>query len=87
MSEEKTYLASDLVNELGVARSTINDWLTRYADYLESEARGKRRVYTARSLEVLRHICYKMPFSYPPDYHSVWVYFFNHRKLLGYARA
>ena len=56
MSEEKTYLASDLVNELGVARSTINDWLTRYADYLESEARGKRRVYTARSLEVLRQI-------------------------------
>ena len=56
MSEEKNYLASDLVNELGVARSTINDWLTRYADYLESEARGKRRVYTARSLEVLRQI-------------------------------
>ncbi len=56
MSDSKTYLASDLVNELGVARSTINDWLTRYGDYLESEARGKRRVYTARSLEVLRQI-------------------------------
>ena len=56
MSEEKTYLASDLVTELGVPRSTVNDWLTRYADYLESEPRGKRRVYTARSLEVLRHV-------------------------------
>ncbi len=54
--ETKSYLASDLVNELGVARSTINDWLSRYADYLEAENRGKRRAYSEKSLEILREI-------------------------------
>lgn len=54
--EGKTYLASDLAVELGVARSTINDWLTRYADYLESESRGKRKVYSEKSLRILSEI-------------------------------
>ena len=27
--ESRTYLASDLAGELGLPRSTINDWLTR----------------------------------------------------------
>ena len=52
----KSSLASDLASELGLPRSTINDWLTRYADYLESESRGKRRAYSAKSLNILREI-------------------------------
>ncbi len=54
--EGKSYLASDLASELGLPRSTINDWLTRYADYLESESRGKRRAYSEKSLSILREI-------------------------------
>lgn len=29
MMEGRTYLASDLAGELGLPRSTINDWLVR----------------------------------------------------------
>ena len=54
--ESRTYLASDLAGELGLPRSTINDWLTRYAEYLESENRGKRRFYSEKSLNILREI-------------------------------
>ncbi|MDD3887065.1 MAG: MerR family transcriptional regulator [Victivallaceae bacterium] len=54
--EEKGYLASDLAVELALPRSTINDWLTRYADYLETETRGRRKVYSAKSLAVLREV-------------------------------
>ena len=54
--ESRTYLASDLAGELGLPRSTINDWLVRYADYLEVEARGKRKVYSEKSLRILREI-------------------------------
>ena len=51
--ESRTYLASDLAGELGLPRSTINDWLVRYADYLEVETRGKRKVYSEKSLRML----------------------------------
>ena len=54
--EGRTYLASDLAAELGLPRSTINDWLVRYADYLEVETRGKRKVYSGRSLRILKEI-------------------------------
>jgi len=54
--EGRTYLASDLAAELGLPRSTINDWLARYADYLEVETRGKRKVYSIRSLRILKEI-------------------------------
>lgn len=57
MSEEtKNYLASDLAAELGVPRTTLNDWLKSYAAYLETEPRGKRRAYTGKSLSVLREV-------------------------------
>ncbi len=57
MSEEKkNYLASDLAAELTVPRTTLNDWLKSYAAYLETEPRGKRRAYTAKSLQVLREV-------------------------------
>lgn len=54
--EGRTYLASDLAGDLGLPRSTINDWLVRYADYLEVETRGKRKVYSTRSLRILKEI-------------------------------
>ena len=54
--ESRTYLASDLAGELGLPRSTINDWLMRYADYLEVETRGKRKVYSEKSLRILKEI-------------------------------
>lgn len=56
MMEGRTYLASDLAGELGLPRSTINDWLVRYADYLEVDTRGKRKVYSAKSLRILKEI-------------------------------
>ena len=55
MMEGRTYLASDLAGELGLPRST-NDWLVRYADYLEVDTRGKRKVYSAKSLRILKEI-------------------------------
>ena len=54
--ESRTYLASDLAGELELPRSTINDWLVRYADYLEIETRGKRKVYSEKSLRILKEI-------------------------------
>lgn len=56
MIEGRSYLASDLAEELELPRSTINDWLARYADYLEVDTRGKRKVYSAKSLRILREI-------------------------------
>ncbi len=54
--EPQTYLASDLAQLLEVPRSTVNDWLARYGDYLEIETRGKRKAYSERSLAVLREV-------------------------------
>lgn len=54
MTDKKTFLVSDLAGELGVPRTTINDWLKRFDRYLTSEMTGKRRVYTLESFEVLK---------------------------------
>ncbi|MBO5899955.1 MAG: MerR family transcriptional regulator, partial [Lentisphaeria bacterium] len=54
MTDKKTFLVSDLANELGVPRTTINDWLKRFDRYLTTEMTGKRRVYTLESFEVLK---------------------------------
>ena len=56
MDMKKTYLVSDLASELDVPRTTVNDWLRIYGDYLESDVRGKRKVYPERTLEILREI-------------------------------
>ena len=39
MTNQEGYLASDLAAELQVPRTTLNDWLTRYAAHLEFELR------------------------------------------------
>ena len=54
--EKKTYLTSDLAQELGVPRTTVNDWLNRYGAYLEFEYRGKRKAYSSGALSVLREV-------------------------------
>ncbi|MBQ4314360.1 MAG: MerR family transcriptional regulator [Lentisphaeria bacterium] len=56
MTEKKVYLVSDLSAELGVPRTTINDWLKRFDRYLPSEMTGRRRAYTASALEVLKTV-------------------------------
>ena len=56
MTDKKTYLVSDLAAELGVPRTTVNDWLKRYDRYLPSEMSGRRRTYTQAALEVLQSV-------------------------------
>ena len=56
MTEKKSYLVSDLAAELGVPRTTLNDWLKRFDRYLASEMTGRRRAYTEDALKVLREV-------------------------------
>jgi DNA-binding transcriptional MerR regulator len=56
MNEEKKYSVSNLADEIGVPRTTINDWLTRYSQYIEFKVQGKRRIYSSSTLSVLREI-------------------------------
>ncbi len=57
MTEEKqVYSVAELVDAVGVPRTTINDWLARYAKYIDFETRGKRKVYFPSSVAVLREI-------------------------------
>ena len=55
MSSE-IYSAAALAAAAGVPRTTINDWLTKYADFVECVANGKRKVYSARTLMVMQEI-------------------------------
>ncbi len=54
--EPETYTIAGLAAAVGVPRTTINDWLARYASYIDSETIGKRRVFSARTVAVLREI-------------------------------
>lgn len=56
MTEKKSYLVSDLAAELGVPRTTLNDWLKRFDRYLASEMTGRRKAYTEDALKVLREV-------------------------------
>lgn len=56
MGNRQTYIIADLVKDLGVARTTLNDWMVRYEQYIESEVRGHRKIYFASSLNVLKDI-------------------------------
>ena len=56
MESEKFYIVSELATELDVPRTTVNDWLSRYEDYIEFTMRGRRKVYSANALELLRSI-------------------------------
>lgn len=47
------YSISDLADQVGVPRTTITDWLGKYARFIELQTQGRRRFYTERSLSVL----------------------------------
>ena len=47
------YSISDLADQVGVPRTTIADWLGKYARFIELRTQGRRRFYTDRTLSVL----------------------------------
>lgn len=47
------YSISDLADQVGVPRTTITDWLGKYARFVELQTQGRRRFYTERTLSVL----------------------------------
>ncbi len=47
------YSISDLADQVGVPRTTITDWLGKYARFIELRTQGRRRFYTDRTLSVL----------------------------------
>ena len=50
------YKVSDLTDKLGVARSTINDWLKSYDQFIDYSLQGKRKIYSQRTLDVLLEV-------------------------------
>lgn len=56
MTQEKHYTVMELAERIGVPRTTINDWLSRYAPYMEFTMQGKRRIYSENTLAVLQRI-------------------------------
>lgn len=54
--EGKNYTVIELAEQLGVPRTTINDWLARYSQYIDSVAQGKRKVYPDSALNVLKEV-------------------------------
>jgi len=57
MSEQKKYTVMELAESVGVPRTTINDWLSRYSQFIDFRAQGKRKVYTGATVSVLQEIC------------------------------
>lgn len=55
MSDSR-YTIAELADKSGVPRTTINDWLSRYSQYIEFKMQGRRRLYTDKSVEVLVEI-------------------------------
>lgn len=56
MENSKNYTVMELAELLGVPRTTINDWLSRYGQYILSIPQGKRKVYPESALLVLQEI-------------------------------
>ena len=52
----KNYTVMELAEQIGVPRTTINDWLARYSMYIDTVAQGKRKVYPETALAVLREV-------------------------------
>ena len=50
---QNLYSISDLADQVGVPRTTITDWLGKYARFIELQTQGRRRFYTDRTLSVL----------------------------------
>jgi DNA-binding transcriptional MerR regulator len=56
MASQGKYTVIELSEALSVARTTINDWLARYGQYIDFEMQGRRKIYTDASVEVLKEI-------------------------------
>jgi len=54
--EPGKYTVIELSEQLGVKRTTVNDWLTKYAVYIEYTVQGKRRIYSSGALAVLKKV-------------------------------
>jgi hypothetical protein len=52
----KNYTVMELAEQIGVPRTTINDWLARYSMYIDTVTQGKRKVYPETALGVLREV-------------------------------
>ena len=52
----KNYTVMELAEQIGVPRTTINDWLGRYSQFIDTVQQGKRKVYPESALNVLREI-------------------------------
>ena len=52
----KNYTVMELAEQIGVPRTTINDWLARYSIYIDTVTQGKRKVYPETALAVLREV-------------------------------
>lgn len=50
------YTVIELAELLGAKRTTVNDWLSKYALYIEFSVQGKRRIYTDSALNVLKKV-------------------------------
>ena len=53
---DEKYSVIELAELVGVPRTTINDWLNKYSQYIEFVIQGKRRIYTENTLMVLKKI-------------------------------
>ena len=53
---EQKYSVIELAELVGVPRTTINDWLSKYSSYIEFTIQGKRRIYTENTLMVLKTV-------------------------------
>jgi len=56
MDNEARFSASDLAEIVKVPRTTINDWISRYSQYIDFKLQGKRKTYTQASVNVLKEI-------------------------------
>ena len=52
----KNYTVMELAEQINVPRTTINDWLGRYSQYIDAVVQGKRKVYPESALVILREI-------------------------------
>ena len=55
-TENGKYTVIELSELLGVKRTTVNDWLAKYAVYMDYSVQGKRRIYSDSTLMVLKKI-------------------------------
>lgn len=56
MTDLKKYTVSDLAELMNVPRTTIYDWLARYPRHTRPITRGKRKLYSQATADVIRFI-------------------------------